>query len=418
MSATLVSVIAPCRNERAHVAAFCEAVAAQALPPGVTLELLIADGRSTDGTREWLAQRADQDPRLAWIDNPGLIVSTGLNRCLAQARGEVIVRMDLHTDYAPDYIAECLAALARTGADNVGGPWRALGQGAEQGTGQGGVQSAIAAAFQSPWVAGGARSRDLAHEGPVDTVYLGCWPRSSFERFGGFDETLVRNQDDEHNLRIHRGGGRVWQSARIRSAYRPRATLAQLFRQQRQYGYWKPFVMRKHGQAAALRQWVPGVFVAALGGLGLAGLVWAPARAGFLALATAYGLYLLAASAAIASAHRASAARGDLPFADNDRPLPAGGSPMGGGPGATPTGVRSVLSSGPLSGAPVALPSEPAALHSAPRSPIQPGPLAGFFWLPLVIAATHLGYGWGSLRGWADVWLRGAPSPAFGALTR
>ena len=76
------------------------------------------------------------------------------------------------------------------------------------------MQAAIAAAFQSRWLAGGARSRQLDYDGEVDTVYLGCWPRAGFERFGGFDEALVRNQDDEHNLRIVRGGGRVWQSTR------------------------------------------------------------------------------------------------------------------------------------------------------------------------------------------------------------
>jgi hypothetical protein len=86
----------------------------------------------------------------------------------------------------------------------------------------------------------------------------------TFERFGGFDETLVRNQDDEHNLRITKGGGRVWQSSRIRSVYRPRSTLSKVFRQYLQYGYWKPFVMKKHGQAASLRHAVPGLFVAAL----------------------------------------------------------------------------------------------------------------------------------------------------------
>ena len=68
--------------------------------------------------------------------------------------------------------------------------------------GAGPMQHAVAAAFQSPLVAGGARSRRLDHEGPVDTVYLGAWPRATFERFGGFDENLVRNQDDEHNLRM------------------------------------------------------------------------------------------------------------------------------------------------------------------------------------------------------------------------
>ena len=148
---------------------------------------------------------------------------------------------------------------SRTGADNVGGPWRA-----EVDAGGGATQEAVAAAFQSPLVAGGALSRRLDHEGPVDTVYLGAWPRATFERFGNFDEALVRNQDDEHNLRIVAGGGRVWQSARIRSAYRPRARLGRVFRQYLQYGYWKPFVMKKHGQPAELRHVVPALFVIAL----------------------------------------------------------------------------------------------------------------------------------------------------------
>lgn len=289
---TIVSVIAPCRNERGHVLAFCDAVAAQRLPPGVQMEVLVADGQSDDGTREALAQRCRADARFRLVDNPGRIVSSGLNRCLEQSRGAVIVRMDLHTTYADDYIAECLAALERSGAANVGGPWRAEGEG--------GMQRAIAAAFQSRWIAGGARSRDLAYEGPVDTVYLGCWPRASFDRHGPFDESLVRNQDDEHNLRLARAGALVWQSARIRSSYRPRDSLAALFRQQLQYGYWKPFVMRKHGRAASLRQLVPGLFVGAGGLLALLGLAWPLAWLALAELLALYALFVAACSLAVA----------------------------------------------------------------------------------------------------------------------
>lgn len=337
---TIVSVIAPCRNERGHVLAFCDVVTAQRLPPGVQMEVLVADGGSDDGTRELLAQRCRADARLRMVDNPGRIVSSGLNRCLEQARGAVIVRMDLHTTYADDYIAECLAALERSGAANVGGPWRAEGEG--------GMQRAIAAAFQSRWIAGGARSRDLGYEGPADTVYLGCWPRASFDRHGGFDEALVRNQDDEHNLRLARAGALVWQSARIRSSYRPRDSLAALFRQQRQYGYWKPFVMRKHGRAASLRQLVPGAFVGASAALAGAGLAWAPAWPALAALLALYALFVAACSLAIARS---------------------------------------------------------AGMDLLPR-------------LPAVIAAYHVGYGLGTLRGWFDVLTRGTPSPAFGVLTR
>lgn len=292
MSARLVSLIVPCRNEAGFVDAFCADALQQALPAPWTLELIVADGASDDGTRQRLDALAAAEPRLRIVDNPGRIVASGLNRALAAARGEVIVRMDVHTRYAPDYVAQCLAALARSGADNVGGPWRAEGVG--------GWGRAIAAAFQSRWVAGGARSRDLAHEGEVDTVYLGCWPRATFDRYGGFDEALVRNQDDEHNLRIVLGGGRVWQSAAIRSVYRPRDSLAALWRQWLQYGYWKPFVMKKHGRAAALRHRVPGLFVAALG----AATVWALAGwpLPLQVLAGAYAALLLAASIAVAAA--------------------------------------------------------------------------------------------------------------------
>lgn len=300
----LLSVIAPCRNERAYVDAFCDAVAAQRLPDGVALEVLVADGHSDDGTRKRLAARCAADPRFVLVDNPQRIVSAGLNRCLERARGEVIARLDLHTEYDDDYLAECLAALARTGADNVGGPWCAEGEGE--------MQEAIAAAFQSRWVVGGARSRDLDYEGPVDTVYLGCWPRATFERHGGFDETLVRNQDDEHNLRLTRGGARIWQSARIVSRYRPRATLDQLFRQQRQYGYWKAFVMHKHGRAASPRQLVPGALVAALLALAVPAVFWDVARDALALLGSAYGLYLLAISVAVARESGASLLR--LPF--------------------------------------------------------------------------------------------------------
>ncbi|MDP1650921.1 MAG: glycosyltransferase family 2 protein [Rubrivivax sp.] len=286
----LVSIIVPCRNEAAHIDAFCADALRQALPPQWQLELIVADGDSSDGTRARLQQLAAADARLHIVDNPARFVASGLNRALAVSRGSVVVRMDVHTRYAPDYVAQCLAALQRSGADNVGGPWRAEGLG--------GWGRAIAAAFQSRWVAGGARSRDLGYEGEVDTVYLGCWPRASFERFGIFDEALVRNQDDEHNLRIVRGGGRVWQSAAIRSTYRPRDSLAALWRQWLQYGYWKPFVMKKHSQAA-LRHRIPGLFVALLLLATLAAL--AGITAPLWVLLAAYALLLAGLSVAVAA---------------------------------------------------------------------------------------------------------------------
>jgi succinoglycan biosynthesis protein ExoA len=252
----IVSVISPCRNEAAHIGPFLESVLAQRLPAGVTLEVLIADGQSDDGTRESLDRYANAYPGIEVLDNPRRIVSTGLNAAIRRARGDVILRMDAHTIYAPDYIKECLRCLDKTGADNVGGPWVAKGSGY--------ISEAIARAFSSPLVSGGGKAHRAAYEGPVDTVYLGCWPRQTFEKIGLFDEDFVRTQDSELNLRILRGGGKIWQTPAIRSWYIPRPSLTQLARQYTQYGYWKARVIKKHKLPASVRQLVPGGFLAAL----------------------------------------------------------------------------------------------------------------------------------------------------------
>jgi GT2 family glycosyltransferase len=93
-----------------------------------------------------------------------------------------------------------------------------------------------------------------------------------FERIGLFDEELVRNQDDEFNLRLVQHGGRIWHSPRIRSWHSPRQNLTALFRQYVQYGYWRVRVIQKRKAAASSRQFVPGVVVFLLLALPVAGL--------------------------------------------------------------------------------------------------------------------------------------------------
>lgn len=246
--AVKVSVIVPCRNERPFVATFVASLMAQE-PLDGEIEIIIADGMSDDGTREELARLQESNGRLIVIDNPGKIVSTGLNSAIRLARGHFVVRMDMHTEYAPDYIRQCVAVLEETGAMCVGGPWKAVGRSTSE--------EDIAKAFGSSFGSGGARSRDVLWSGPVDTVYLGSWRKLDLIRLGGFDEELIRNQDDELNFRIRRSGGVVWQDSRIRSAYVPRAQLDRLFRQFFQYGYWKVFVIRKHRAPAAWRHVLP-----------------------------------------------------------------------------------------------------------------------------------------------------------------
>lgn len=293
-----VAVVVPCRNEAGYIDAFVDSALAQVLPPDVShYTVVVADGASDDGTRARLDARAAADARLAVVDNPERITSAALNRAvLAALRADVVVRMDVHTTYAPDYVAQCVAALRRTGAACVGGAWRPVVE-----PGRGWVQAAIARAFESRFGSGGAASRRADLEGEVDTVYLGAWWREPLLAIGGFDEALVRNQDDELALRITRAGGRVWQSAAIRSAYAPRASFRALFRQFWQYGYWKVPVIRKHRLPAAPRHLVPVMFVGTLAALLALSFFWAPAGRLFAALAGLYAAAALGFAAPIAA---------------------------------------------------------------------------------------------------------------------
>jgi succinoglycan biosynthesis protein ExoA len=220
---------------------------------GMNVEILIADGMSDDGTREVLEEFERNCPGLRMIDNTQRIVSTGLNSAIREARGEVIVRMDAHTEYAPNYIRTCLQVMKETDADNVGGPALTRAEGY--------VAQAIAFAFHSKFVSGGARFHNVTYEGYADTVAYGCWRKSTLLRVGLFVERLYRSQDDELNLRIVSSGGKIWQSPRITSWYWPRATLAALFRQYFQYGFWKAAVIRKHRKPASWRNLVPGASI-------------------------------------------------------------------------------------------------------------------------------------------------------------
>jgi glycosyltransferase involved in cell wall biosynthesis len=283
-----VSVLIPVRNERHHISRCLEGVLSQDYPQD-RVEVLVADAMSSDGTRNVLAEFSARDGRLRVIDNPERIASTGLNAAVRSARGEVIVRMDAHTEYAQDYVRECVTTLLGTEAASVGGPARTKAETY--------LERAVAAAYHSRFAVGGARFHQVAYEGYVDTVTYGCWRKTTFDLVGLFDEELVRNQDDEHNLRLTRAGEKVWQSPRIRSWYRPRGSLPALFRQYMQYGYWKVRVIQKHKLPASVRHLIPGCFVATVLFLGLAAPFALPALWAWAGLVGLYAFCVLGASA-------------------------------------------------------------------------------------------------------------------------
>jgi glycosyltransferase involved in cell wall biosynthesis len=289
-----VSVVIPCLNERGHIEAAVRSMLAQQTPAG-GFEVIVVDGMSDDGTRDILERLCREDQRLKVVDNPERTTPFGMNAGIATACGRFVAIAGAHNRYAPDYLRQSVEVLEETGADNVGGAVIC-----EANTP---IQKAVGAAHHSPFSAGGARWHNIDYEGPADTVFGGVYRRQVFETIGPFDTELVRNQDDELNLRLTRARGKIWQSRRIRSWYSPRRTLRAVFQQYVQYGYWKVRVIQKHKLPASPRHLVPGAFVLCLGVLPVMAVLFPAAGLAWLTLVGTY--VLCSAIASLAAAKRA-----------------------------------------------------------------------------------------------------------------
>lgn len=253
MTMQRVTIAMPAYNEEKFIEGCIASVQAQDYPSEL-IEILVADGRSTDRTRDVLARLSEQDPRIRVIDNPARLQAAGLGLLVKEAASDVIVRMDVHAEYAPDYVRKCVETLERTGADNVGGAQRAKAKTP--------FQRALCAALESALGVGGARYRSAEAEGYVDTVFLGAFHRRVFETVGLWDPGAITNEDAELNQRILDSGGQIYLSRDIVVHYFPRDSFKSLAKQYFRYGRGRARTLLKLGTVPTLRPFGPFLMVA------------------------------------------------------------------------------------------------------------------------------------------------------------
>ena len=286
-----VSIVIPCYNEEATIGLVLAALYQQTYPRG-RLEVVIADGRSSDRTLDKISefQNLHPDLRIAVVDHPQRIIPSAVNTAISASTGEVIVRLDGHSVPDASYVEVSVRDLLDGKGDNVGGIWL-VQPGAESWLGR-----SIAVAGAHPMGVGDAMYRYASQAHEVDTVPFGAFYRSTFERIGLFDEKLLSNEDYEWNVRLRNAGGKVYLDPAIHSNYFARANLPALARQYWRYGYWKFRMLKRYPGSLRWRQALPPLFVAGMAALILASPFWQFARILLLAVSVFYLLVLLAGS--------------------------------------------------------------------------------------------------------------------------
>ncbi|HEY2980498.1 MAG TPA: glycosyltransferase family 2 protein [Anaerolineales bacterium] len=305
-----VSIIVPCYNEHATIRQLLDAILAQTYPHD-RMEVIISDGLSTDDTRAVISAFQVAHPELSVkiVDNLVRSIPAALNGAIQAARGDILVRLDAHSVPYPDYVVRCEAALEAGIGANVGGVWE-VKAGARTW-----IAESVAAAAAHPLGVGDAQYRLSPQAGAVDTVPFGSFHRSLIDEVGGFDESLLSNEDYEFNARVRAAGRVVWLDPAIRSIYYSRPTLTELAKQYWRYGFWKWRMLQRYRSTLRWRQFLPPLFVLSLAAMsGLA--PWFVEARFLLAIElSTYLAILFAAGIAAAIARQKPAMAAGLPLA-------------------------------------------------------------------------------------------------------
>lgn len=283
----------PVYNEEKYIENCIESLLLQDYPKNL-MEWIFVDGMSSDKTRQLIEKYIKEYPQMIkLLSNPNKTVPYAMNIGIREAKGQFIIRLDAHADYSTDYISKCVYYLETTDADNVGGVAETKSKGF--------VGNAIAKMLSSHFGVGNSEFRTNGESGYVDTVPFGAFRREVFEKWGGYDERLTRNQDNEMNYRIRKNGGKIFLSSDIKLSYYCRDSIKGISDMAMKNGMWNVITMKLCPGSMGLRHFIPLMFLISLICLPIVSAFWHPIALLFIAELVLYLILDCAFSAKKAS---------------------------------------------------------------------------------------------------------------------
>jgi len=255
-----ITVLVPTYNEENYISLCINSIIEQNYPKGL-MEVFFIDGNSTDKTKDIIREYIDKYSFFHLFENPYKIVPKALNIGIKKAKGDFIIRLDAHSKFPENYFSKLVESSQKLNADNVGGVCITDVKNRTP------KSLAICEVLSNRFGVGNSMFRvgtDKITE--VDTVVFGCFRRDVFEKYGLFDERLVRNQDIELNKRIKNSGGKLYIIPEVKCIYFARENFRDLFENNYKNGFWNILTVyyTKTFKSLSLRHFLPLFFILSL----------------------------------------------------------------------------------------------------------------------------------------------------------
>jgi len=256
----MISIICPVYNEEKYIENCIKSIINQNIDNDI-IELIIIDGDSNDNTINIVNEYIKKYKNVKLMHNDKKYVPYALNKGIINAKGDIIVRIDAHAYYPENYISTLVKYLKELNADNVGSICKTEVLNKTK------KAIAIKEILQSKLGVGNSQFRLGTNKIiAVDTVPFGCWRKEIFEKYGLFNEKLIRNQDIEFNKRIMRNGGKIFLIPDTYCIYYARENIKDLIKNNYQNGKWNILTayFTKDVTSLSLRHYVPMIFMLSL----------------------------------------------------------------------------------------------------------------------------------------------------------
>ncbi len=260
-----VSVIIVTRNEEKYIEICLHSILNQELK-GISFEIIVVDGLSSDGTLERAARILESAsvPYQIYL-NPKRTLATGWNIGIQNALGKYVVRPDAHATLLPNYIAIALDSLKNL-PDSTGVVGGRLNTCSTSWFGE-----IVSVALSTKVGVGNSSFRTSDSATFSDTAVYGIYKKSVFETVGFFNETLVRHQDTAFHFTLLKHGIKLYFNPKMKAIYFCRESLLAIAKQMFHNGYYLSDLIRIGIlNAIQLRHMTPFIFFAFL--LVLAGM--------------------------------------------------------------------------------------------------------------------------------------------------